>query len=265
MTRLQKTLHCAFAAFLIQFSSLSFGEIRETASMAEALATVDEQTLLIFDLDNTVMKPSQTLGTDQWFDHLVRQHIAAGRSQDEAINRAIALWSAVQRATTVVPVESTTPNLIKGIQRRGITVMALTARPLDLIDTTTKQLKSIGVDFTRTPVLDRQLELRSDDLAKFAAGIVFVGPKNNKGKVLVQFLQKIGLAPKRIVFVDDKSKHVHNMDEAFKASTTSYIGFRYGATDEEVANFDAGIADVQLRFFNRILDDKSAATLRTTE
>jgi len=250
-------------AAMMQISLPALAEIRETMSMAEALGTVDEQTLLIVDLDNTVIKPTQTLGTDQWFDHLVKQYVAAGDAVDDAINKAIALWTEVQKATAVVAVEDVTPALIKDAQTRGITVMALTARPLDLIAATAKQLKSVGVDFTQKPILGHDLEIRAEDTAKLAGGILFVGPKNNKGKVLIQFLQEIELTPKRIVFVDDKPKHVRNVEESLKSLPTTYLGFRYGAADKEVASFDAGIADVQLRFFGRILDDRAAAAIRS--
>jgi len=229
--------------------------------MADALEKVDETTLLIFDLDNTVIKPAQTLGTDQWYAQLVKQYLAAGESENEAIEKAISVWASVQKVTRVVPVESVTPNLIRQKQGLGIQVMALTARPLELISTTDTHLKSVGVDFTKNPVFDRPLSLKSDEAARFERGILFVGPKNNKGKVLVQFFEETGISPKRIVFVDDKLKHVRHMEEAMSTLPAEYLGFRYGATDQEVANFDESIAKVQLRYFAGILDDDSAKKL----
>jgi len=242
-------------------SSVSFGEIREIKLMSEAVAEVDEATLLIFDIDNTLLKPAQTLGADQWYDHLVKQYMATGYSESAAIDKAIAMWTAVQKATKVVAVEAVTPDLISKEQQRGIKAMALTARPLDLIDATNRQLKSIGVDFTRTPFLTKPLSLKANDLAKFTDGVLFVGPKNNKGKVLKQLFETTKKMPKHIVFVDDKVKHVRNVEDAMKDLPLKYIGFRYGATDEEVAGFKPAIADVQLRFFGNILDDASAAAI----
>lgn len=251
-------------AIVLAASSFARAEIRETASMRAALQALGSGSVLILDLDNTVLKPAQTLGSDQWFTHLVTEQTKAGAPPAAAVEAAIRIWAPVQQVTKVLPVESATPPLLNEVQRRGTKVMALTARPLETIGATVKQLASLGIDFRRSPVIAKDFTVPAADAARHAAGILFVGPKNDKGVVLTTFFRAIGGVPTSIVFVDDKHKHVRNMEDAMAKLPTRYVGFRYGATDREVSAFRVDIADLQLRLFKqtgRLVDDRTVARI----
>ena len=62
--------------------SLAFADVREAPTMADALSDVDADSLVIFDLDNTVMMPPQSLGGEEWYDYFVekrtKEQVAAG-------------------------------------------------------------------------------------------------------------------------------------------------------------------------------------------
>ncbi len=237
--------------------------------MSDIEAELKEGTLLVFDLDNTVMRPAQTLGTDQWFEYLVKEYVGelmgAGTPEEtavsQAIDKALLLWNKVQRVTEIQLVEKETADIIQKAQKAKIPVMALTARPSDLIETTQKQLKSNGVDFTINPPYAKDLEFRDQVPAQFTKGVTYIGPKNVKGSALITFLKKIGLQPKKIVFVDDKVRHVKSVDASTSEAKIPSVCFRYGAADPIVKQFDPKIAGVQLKYFNGLLGDAEAQKL----
>lgn len=146
----------------------------------------------------------------------------------------------VQNVTRVNAIEKITPSLILMTQKKNVMVFALTARPIDLGDTTIDQLRSLGVRFKNNGI--------SYSVA-FNNGILFVGPKNNKGVVLSQFFRKSNIQPNRLIFIDDKEKHVKNMEEVFAKSGLKNVNFRYGATDQKVKSFRSDVAEVEWEYF----------------
>lgn len=204
-------------------SSLARAEVHQASRMQEVLSYLDqtppERTWIVFDLDNTVIAPAQTLGSDQWFDYMVEK---LGR-----VDAAIDAWSQVQRKTRVKPVESYTPELIRSLQSSGFRVFALTARPDSLAETTRSQLQSIGVSFGK---------------------VIAIGPGQSKGAALVSEVRASG-APGMIVFVDDKEKHARSVDEALSALPVAHHELRYGAADPEVKAFSPRIAEVEWSVF----------------
>ncbi|MBI1862444.1 MAG: DUF2608 domain-containing protein [Deltaproteobacteria bacterium] len=226
--------------------------IRETNSLRDVANAATTGSFVAFDLDNTLIEPIQTLGSDQWFEHISKQL---------GIDGAIALWSKVQLKTQVRPVEQTTSSIVREIQDRGVPVIGLTARPLTVAEATLQQLASVGIDLSRTtPIFDDLAFPGHLENAQYTQGIIFAG-KNQKGDMIVRFLDRTGLHPSVIVFADDKPKHTASVDSALTAKGINNIEFRYGAADERVKAFDAEIAAVQLHYFDGILDDEAAATL----
>ena len=58
----------ARALLAMTFAGLStaHAQVVEVATMQETLYAITAKTLVIYDLDNTLIRPSQTLGSDQW-------------------------------------------------------------------------------------------------------------------------------------------------------------------------------------------------------
>lgn len=191
--------------------------------------------LVIFDLDNTLYSPAQTLGSEQWFDYLVKTRIEAGQSKGQAIDSALTDWVSVQRATEVVPTEERTPATLRMLAKRGFTTLALTARHPAIADLTFSQLGSLGIVFTLTGFEAQSIP--ANDAAYYKNGVIFAGSKNAKGDVLLAFLKNNGLEGRPIVFVDNKSKHVENLDVIFAKGV--YRGYRYTAADKWIEKLNS--------------------------
>jgi FMN phosphatase YigB (HAD superfamily) len=219
----------------------------EIMRMHDIERQIEPGTLVIFDIDNTLIEPVQMLGSDQWFYALVEQIRTEQKVGEEvAAERAMALWNAVQADLEVRAVESSTPALLKRLAERDLPILALTARTFDIAETTAHQLRSVGIDFERHAVAG-DLELALASPAKLIRGVLYVGELNSKGEVLVEFLRRTGLAPKKIVFVDDKRKHVESVTAELKAVGIPVIAYRYGGADASVTAFRTRTAEAQFR------------------
>lgn len=246
----------------------SHARVIEAANIEEATATVTPDTLLIFDIDNTIMMPAQMLGGEEWYDYVFEKYLnealARGEPRDQAvlksIDRALAEWNAVQFVTKVSPVEATAPGIIRSLQQKGVKTLGLTARPNELVAKTDEQLKSIGIDLGANTVSSKVFTLPGDFPTTFSKGVLFVGAKNNKGLELEKLLKKLGLKPKKIVFVDNKLKHVQNVEKVLASYDIDYLGCRHGAADIKIANFNPSIADMQYKYFTNILSNDKADT-----
>lgn len=223
-------------------------EIRELNSMQDAAALVDRETVAIFDIDNTLIRPVQALGSHQWFRYLVSRAGRQGADPRRATEIALDPWMRVQRATRVQSVEASTPAWVAGLQARGIRVMGLTARTDSSATTTDRQLASVGIRLARTAY---PRNLRSPGNWMYRRGVLYVGPEGDKGELLLQFLRQIGWTPRRLLFVDDGLANVQSVDRALSRTRIQHIEVRYGAADAWVRQFDPALAERQWEVFSR--------------
>lgn len=232
----------ALAAVLL-LAAAAAAEVREINSMREIESELTPGTLLVFDIDNTLLEPVGSIGSDQWYDYLVKAFRRDGLSEPESQTRAQAAWRHALGIVQVRPVEAITPALVRAQQQRGLKVMALTARGPEDAERTLRQLRSAGIELQGTsvhpaPLRVPQAEIESDQDAAFSGGVLLVGEGPNKGKALAGFLRKLGQRPQRVVFVDDKPHHARNVDAALGAAGIPCTAFRYGAADERVRAFN---------------------------
>lgn len=202
-------------------------ELREAASVSDVAPAVSTGTLLVMDIDNTTLEPVGSLGSDQWYYYEVR---AVGEE------KANELWTKTLPAVKVKPVEPTTVDFLKSAQKRGVKVMALTARGAEDAAATFAQLKSIGVDYAATAPVRR--ELKTKDKGLFKNGVYFQGEGPGKGETLLAFLKDNKLKPERVVFVDDKVKNAASVEKVLREAGVPVISFRYAATDAKVKFFN---------------------------
>ena len=67
----------------------------------------------MFDIDNTLMEPTQTLGSDQWFYHQKEQYVLKGMTPSDALEQALSEWMSIQSVTKVKVVEPGTKDLVR--------------------------------------------------------------------------------------------------------------------------------------------------------
>jgi hypothetical protein len=247
---------------LVGVSFAAQGAIVEAEKMAETVGSLRKGTLLVFDIDNTILQTAQTLGSVQWADWYQKELVKKGIPNDEAGELTSREWVRINRVSKSELVEAVTPNIIANLQARGYQVLALTARPTSIALQTVRDLPRFGVRFDRSwPNAKFQSPFPG---AAYSSGILFAGQTNSKGAVLKEFLRQNGVRPAYVRFVDDKRKYVESVEEAMQASAIPYVGFRYGGADYRVNSFDKRLATFQHAYFNRlgvILSDARAKQL----
>ncbi len=155
-----------------------------------------------------------------------------------------------------------TPQLIKDLQRKGVTVVALTGcitgehGNIPVVeDWRINQLKKFGIDFSSAfPknnyfVLDEKFE---SPFPVFKDGIIFANicPKTasrTKAPVLIEFLEKINFKPNKIIFVDDGLKYLEETADEMKRLDIPFIGLHYIDADKFLTDVDMKVARKQLR------------------
>jgi hypothetical protein len=263
MKKTSSLLALIVIAFLTNLS-ISAAEVRELPTMAQAVATADRHTLVIFDLDNTVLEAKQMLGSDQFFGYLMELAKKRGLDENAAKEWSLSKAGYVQPRTGVQAVEAITPALIQSLQKRGIFVMALTARPAGWADSTLKQVASLGVDFRATA--PRLISAPMESAGHFVNGVFFLTKKSNKGAAMLEILKQTSTSVNRVLFIDDKTSNIESVEKALAQTSIAHLSIRYSAADAKVANFRADIAQCEWQEYfaghGFITDAQAAGALR---
>lgn len=188
-------------------------EIHQIQSMSEIEKWIIPDTLVLFDLDNTVFESTDIVGHANWFNDMIRKY---PDQEEKILKRA---WHAIDNSDVKL-IEEITPQIISQLQNQGVKVMALTSRNLILLKATLRQLKSLKIDFSKTSPFE--------DSKYFHEGILFANNNYPKGKALLNYLKDVDFKPKRIILVDDLKK---NLDSVCK--TTGAIGLFYPLVDQK--------------------------------
>jgi len=57
-------------------------EIIEVKNMAAVANLIDQDSLVVFDIDNTLIQPVQSLGSDPWFSYTLKTSIDNARQRN---------------------------------------------------------------------------------------------------------------------------------------------------------------------------------------
>lgn len=198
-------------------------QVVESNQIRDILKLLSFDSMLLLDLDNTVMEAAHELGSDQWFSNLFV--VLKQLQLENLIKDMIELYHAVQHHVRTKPVEPYVVKLIKSLQDIGIPVLGLTSRSHVLADTTLRQLQEIGIDLRKK--------------------IIFCDGRD-KGLCLQEALLQCSTLPKHLIMVDDKKSHVDSVKKIADDLGIAYHGIRYGFLDEKIKEIDMQNAHVQL-------------------
>jgi len=245
--------------FLLLASHLS-AEIRECSTTEELLNHANQKTLIIFDIDNVILCPIQTLGTDPWFRYYKERLQDEGKSDKEALALAVDMLHRIYHKTRVKLIEKKTPTVIENLQKRKLAVIAMTTRSSEVADCTINHLLSLGVDMKKSRPLPQNFMLPDCPDVLFQDGVLFT-TGTHKGTAFLSFLKRVNFEPECVVYINDKASHLREVEEACETRKIRFMGLRYSGADEMVKNFKPNIADLQQRYFTGIVPDDIANDL----
>lgn len=201
--------------------------------------------LIVLDIDNTLLKAKQPLGSDQWFEW---QAEAIKQSSSEASFRSIEELLKAQadffQLSSMALTEKILPQMITGLKRNGHQIILLTSRAPDVRSVTERELERNNLWFRDSAIMEgipyQFIEEPFKNKVSFMNGI-FMTAGHHKGEALAYLLKKAGRSYKAIIFADDHERHTRRVYEAFSGSDkTEVVTFRYGKEDETVAAFKTG-------------------------
>lgn len=237
----------------ISMFNLSLAKIIESDTVIEIKNHLNNDlanTLIIFDIDNTLAAPKLEIGSDQWVNYLVEQKMKDGLNFQQAFNAVLPTYFHVQFKIAMHPVEDITPKLIDELKSNGASVIALTARSIFVASRTLDQLHDMRVELGIQGHAS-EMHLNMPIPCIYMDGVIFSG-NNDKGLVLLELLSNIAFKPTKIIFLDDKLKNITAVEYAAEKCGIEFIGIRYSRCDERVAHFNPVKAQEQLDMLQQI-------------
>jgi hypothetical protein len=234
-------------------------EIIETAHFQQIRDHVTPDTLVVVDIDDTLLITKQMLGCDEWFMMRLAEHEQLS-PKNVALERCLAEYFAIRHLSKMEIVEPGTEAILGALQKEGYKVMGLTTQGLALATRTCIQLNEVGINLLASAPHphDECVSVRGHTVL-YRQGILFTSG-TAKGEALFGLCDKIGYKPARILFINDKASHLRDIEVAAEARGVPFIGLRYAFSDEKKKAFDPEIARYQFTHstFDSMVSDEEA-------
>lgn len=242
-----------------------YGDIIESPHFKDIVAHATPETLIILDIDDTLIIPVQMLGCDEWFKFRIENHRAEGMNPSQALEKALSEWEAVRHLTKMEIVEPGTDTIVHSLQMQGYPIMGLTTQGLALATRTAQQLKQNHIDLSLThPGEDCYFRIHGHGVL-YRNGILFTSG-SSKGESFQKLCEEIGYTPQRVIFINDKASHLEDIESVAQKMGIEFLGLRYAYSDKRKAAFLSHIAEFQFSHstLDHLLSDEEAR-LRLTE
>ena len=247
--------------------SMQQTSIQEIDSLEQAqpiLEQAGKNSLVIFDIDDTLTYPTDTIQT-AWgqstegreFYRKLEEHIASSPNPDELSG---SIFSKILLAVKPHTVEPQTASVIKKLQDRGIKAMALTNWPTGKLGKIPSMPAwrfdklaevrinfSTGFDLQEIFLNKNKDKFTSDKQPVFYKGILLTDGAD-KGSVLGAFLDFMHYTPDRIIFFDDRATQVESGKNEAKVRGIPFYGFVYKAAEKLSRQYDPAIIALQLEY-----------------
>ncbi|WP_410528116.1 DUF2608 domain-containing protein [Rickettsia oklahomensis] len=256
-------------------SYVGYGQIIPTYSvdsvtMKNLLPKIDANTLVLVNIDNTIITPQSKLFRYQDNSYInFTKYLYSLAVHNSSVNKTIA--QLIEHRQMML-VESKWIDLINKMKQQGAMVLGLQeiTPPCNLIENYEGWLYTLlyklNIHFTNK-VNDKDVfRFNPSDAGGpiFYLGIIFTG-NINKVKTLIEFLKIIPKQPTKIVIFANNKKDLENMDSYLRMVDIEYYGIEYlgwtrlpGSPDHQIAELQQ---DVLLNTGQWLEDDIAAKML----
>lgn len=240
---------------LLLFAFALSAKIIEFDSFKNLASHVKPDTLLILDIDDTLLITKQMLGCDEWFLHRKNKH---------GLEKALAEWEGIRHLTEMEIVEPGSDIIVRSLQDQKFCIMGLTTQGLALATRTVQQLLDQGLDLSITsPCSEEHYFTINGHGVIYRKGILFTSGRH-KGEAFFKLCETMNYKPKKIIFLNDKSTHIAELETSAEKRGIEFLGLRYSYSDAKKAAFSAEIADIQFTQSSpaRLLTDDEARAIK---
>ena len=214
-------------------------DIDDLALVAPALAESTQRTLLVLDIDDTLLTSSGFFGSDKWYEW--QKTLPAG--DPGKVPCLFDVISLNYETGSQRPTQPDGPALINALPTDRL---LLTSRNPLYRGGTLRTLRDAG--YALPAMLGRLGDGSSWEFRKAtdAAPVrvaydqgVFMTTGQDKGLVLLDLLRRTKLHYDRVVLVDDGRKNIDNMRAALQDAGISYLGLHYTRIDKRIGQAEA--------------------------
>lgn len=244
----------------VLFFAQASASIIQCQRLYEILPLIEEDTLVVFNINNVLTTSYQDAGSTPWAEEQIQKLIKDKHlSKPHATNLFIPLWHEILVFTDVELFDPDAEYIVNYLQKHGVKTIALTNRYTEMAYSTHRNLRSVGIDFSKnTPHLEDCWIDGIVSPSKYIGGILFNGLINFKGDTLVAFLKQINYTPKKLIYIEDKLNHLSQVEECVSSLSIPFIGVHFGALELQRKAYKPEFAALQVKYHYDILDDASA-------
>lgn len=169
----------------------------------------DASILLVSDFDNTLMKPLNLLGSDQFYEwqaHLMKTD--SPNKDFKNFDEFMEVHAKAMALTKMAPTDPEIPNFLNSLKEQNVKMIVLTSRGPIFRAITARDLKSAEMNIESLspfPKFLYQGQLGNRDVY-FQDGVFFTSGLN-KGEALFFLLNENKATFPYIIFIDDMEKH----------------------------------------------------------
>jgi hypothetical protein len=217
--------------------------VTEGKKIQERLKISNQDILIIYDIDNTLLHMKQNFGSDQWWTWQSKNCLSISITQPPkkfcAANNIDKLLKIQKTLLTIYPMQLTQNDIPQLINTTPYAHLILTSRGPDFFDLTRMELNRNNIDISDKTLIkktDRLVKIQDKREALFYQGL-YLTAGLNKGEMLLKLLEKFNLKNyKLILFADD---HQHNIDNMKNALQEKFhlITLRFSKIDEKVQHY----------------------------
>jgi len=236
-----------------------------------------DKVLLVFDMDNTLLRMAQDFGSDEWFTW--QRGLAA---DDPAKIKGLTEVQGIlfDLSSMRPPEPGHQPRVVAALQDRGFAAIVLTGRSPLYRSATERELERNGYDFGRTAVgpgegfggsflpydprnaeasgftlpCDRErMPLPAAQKVSYQNGVMMTSGQD-KGLMLRSLLNRTGRHFAAVLFVDDSERNLKAVTQAFSCTAVEVIPVLY-TQGRRSAGIDTAQAIAQFRQLKSLLRD----------
>lgn len=247
--------------FIATHSFAAIYPVRSFVETEESFACVDENTLIVFDVDDvlvTYVDGCLKKDADPILQPLVKKAEASAKTAAErqALENKMSL--AYFQSERIV-IDPNVPEFIRSLKKRGAKVIGLTntrATPYGYLLSIPKwrvdDLRSLGFVFSTDLSTSSWISLHAITKPKmptpaYMEGILF-SRFYSKGEVLGAFLEEIGWRPTKIFFFDDIEENLLSVHDLAERLNIPYQGFHYLGAQAHLYKIDPHLIRFQWEY-----------------
>jgi len=250
--------------------STKFTQINSYQEIKDVFDNCDQNTLIIFDVDETLITTQDAFANDDWFPWYFKIIASIKYPKiifdKEKIEHATSI--AIQKATRYV-FDPDIINIIKQLQNKNITVIALSYIKTgqvgiieNLPEWRANSLKHLGINFSyKYPnIIFTKLPKKNNNYPCLYKGILCTN-EESKGLTLSAFLDYYNLKPDKVIFFDDKTDHLNSVSSECSRRKIIFTGYQVMRANKNKPTWNTRRALLQLDFIiknSQFLSDEEA-------